>query len=304
LTVAGASHGTTARRANRVLSGHSGVDVTLLESSGSWVVRKSSRRPDQNDRLRRQGEKLAEAAASGFPCPKVLDDGFREGLYYFDMEYIPGETLANAILTGRQVDWPQIIDQVLDRLIEFSKQESGIFSQSAFHEKLASIARACQKNITEPLTLLRIEKLTQQVADLKWDAVAISPCHGDLTFENIMIRQNGDLIFIDFDVPEHSSWMLDIGKMFQDMRGLWTLRHHIISRRKGVSTPDASQARLTMEWLAELTLQRLETLRPGTGEMLDQFAVFHLLRTLPYSRDPEITGFVIGQVELLVSKTI
>lgn len=45
----------------------------------------------------------------------------------------------------------------------------------------------------------------------------ISGCHGDLTFENIMIDSNKELIPIDpnFDPECYSSWLLDVSKLFQ-----------------------------------------------------------------------------------------
>ena len=57
-----------------------------------------------------------------------------------------------------------------------------------------------------------------------WDNIPESPCHGDLTLENILLTAGKTVGLIDCDEAFVSSWWLDFGKLFQDIAGHWCLR--------------------------------------------------------------------------------
>src|SRR6185437_6931153 len=131
--------GATQRR----LVGYSGVDLTLIEWPHRVVVRKQARHVAQSERLRQQARKLAWAHAAGFRCPAVRDDGIEDGLYWFDMDYIPGESLANGLISGRAIDWPKVVGQVAEVLLRFRAYADAMLDPATFVDKLADIRDRC-----------------------------------------------------------------------------------------------------------------------------------------------------------------
>ena len=129
----------------RVLTGHSGVDILLMDNGPTKIVRKIARNAVQNPRLNSQHLKLLHAAEAGIACPRVLGTGESDGKFFFDMEYISGETLAHAAITGRRLNWERIVDRVVAQIQAFANTERGVFDEGVFEEKIASIISACHK---------------------------------------------------------------------------------------------------------------------------------------------------------------
>ena len=155
----------------RALVGHSGVELTLIERPHGALVRKKARHTDQNARLRAQARKLAWAHAAGFPCPAIRGDGIENGFYWFDMDYIPGESLANALISGRAIDWPRVVGQVVDVLRRFQGSAGAVLDAGAFTAKLADIVDRCEaRDMLQPL-LRRIDRAAEALTALDWTGV-------------------------------------------------------------------------------------------------------------------------------------
>ena len=71
-----------------------------------------------------------------------------------------------------------------------------------------------------------------------WSAIPESPCHGDLTLENILLHQRR-AVFIDCDETFASSYWLDLSKLFQDVDGHWCLRHLYLDAPAGTAVVNA-----------------------------------------------------------------
>jgi aminoglycoside phosphotransferase len=281
----------------RALVGYSGVELTLIERPHGACVRKKARHADQNARLRAQARKLAWAHAAGFPCPVVRGDGVEDGCYWFDMDYIPGESLANGLISGRAIDWPKVVGQVADVVRRFQGSAGAVLDAGVFTTKLADIVDRCEAHdVLHPL-LRRIDRAAEALAALDWTGVPGSACHGDMTLENMLLRPDGALVFIDFDVPEQSSFALDIGKMYQDLAGHWFLRQLVL---RDPTRVDLLNARLNLARAASHFETGLAAMLPSAAPRVGQFAAFHLMRTLPYATDGAIPGFVLDRVEALL----
>jgi aminoglycoside phosphotransferase len=272
--------------------------LTLIEWPHGAIVRKQARDPAQNGRLRAQAQKLAWAHAAGFRCPAVRDEGVDEGIYWFDMDYIPGESLANGLVSGRAIDWPQIVGQVADALEQLRGGADTMLDPLAFAGKLADIQDRCAgRDVLQPMSE-RIGRAIVALAARDWTGVPASHCHGDMKLENILLRPDGSLMFIDFDVPEQSSYALDIGKIYQDLAGQWFLRQQILREPGSI---DLLNARLSLARAASHFDAGLAAMLPGGRTRAAQFAAFHLMRTLPYATDGAVPGFVMGRVEALLN---
>jgi aminoglycoside phosphotransferase len=282
----------------RALLGYSGADLTLIEHPAGALVRKQARRVEQNDRLRAQAAKLAWAQAAGLACPALRDTGTEAGLYWFEMDYVPGESLANGLISGRAIDWPRVAAQVLAILGRMQAAAGAAIEPAAFRLKLADIARRCAGPAALRPMIPRIERAVTAMCAMDWSGVPDSPCHGDMTLENMLLRSDGSVVFIDFDVPEPSSFVLDIGKLYQDLLGQWFLRQVALRDPDGV---ELLNARLNLARAAGHFDAALAALMPGQNR-IGQLAAFHLLRTLPYATDAAVPGFVLGRVEALLGR--
>lgn len=280
----------------RTLLGYSGVDLTLIEHPVGALVRKQARRADQNGRLRAQAAKLAWAHAAGLPCPGLRDSGTEFGLYWFEMDYVPGESLANGLISGRVIDWPHVAAQVLDVLTRMQAAAGPAIDPAAFKLKLSDICRSCAGPDVLHSMIPRIERATASMRAMDWSGLQGGPCHGDMTLENMLLRPDGSLVFIDFDVPEPASFVLDIGKLYQDLLGQWFLRQLALRDPDGV---DLLNARLNLARAVGHFDSALAAMMPNPAR-ISQLAAFHLLRTLPYATDTAVPGFVMARVEALL----
>ena len=285
------------RAATFALKGHSGAQLTLIEAAGAIYVRKSATRPAQNARLAEQCRKLQTAREAGLPCPAVYQTGEADGCFFFDMAFVPGETLAHAILSGKELHWPGLITQITALLSRLRATAADDIPEQAFHDKLRGILGQCRDNPAAVGEVAAVERIMDRLLEMPWTDIPQSLCHGDMTLENMLLRQDNSLVFLDFDVPEHSSWQLDIGKMYQDVIGHWCLRNLALAQ------PDS------MELLnAQVAMARTETalapaigaMVPGGRDRLAQLASFHLTRTLPYARSADIVGYVVRRIEVLL----
>jgi tRNA A-37 threonylcarbamoyl transferase component Bud32 len=285
------------RTRRRPLTGHSGVDLFLLDTQNGLAVRKQARRDAQNARLRTQCEKMRSTFDQGLPCPRVLDTGEMDGLFWFDMEYVAGETLGNAVCSGRALDWPAIVKQIFGVVAGFRARSSGFIPSAAFTAKLLSIVARCSEVPAAAPLLGPIGRLAEELSERDWTGISESPSHGDLTLENIILRHDGSLIFIDLDIPEQSAWDLDVGKIFQDVRGQWFLRKLAVSAPDSV---DLINAQLALAKASAHFDRAFDTMVAGGRERICQLAAFHLMRTLPYCTEPTVPRFVVARIVSLL----
>lgn len=281
----------------RPLTGFSGVDLFLVDRSSGPVVRKQARTAVQNERLRDQSLKLAGIAQIGVSSPRVLDSGEQNGLFWFEMEYVPGETLGYALISGRDLHWPTIVEQIKEVLDFFSGEAAVNIPREAFPNKINHIVERCgHRDVLRPLCS-QIERLAQELCKMDWQNIIAGPCHGDLTLENILVRHDGKLVFIDFDLPEQSSWYLDVGKMYQDVYGQWFLRKLAIADPEGI---ELINAQLNLARASTYFDDAFQDLIPGGRQKICQLAAFHLLRTLPYAVEATVPRYVVRRIVSLL----
>lgn len=205
------------------LGGHSGCQIFLIEEDdGSVYVRKISKDKEYNSRLKIQSEKQASFSGDPIKTPKVLNTGYTdEGLYYFDMEYIQGVTLAEYIKTMEIGKVKGLVEALVSSLVpqkqvEISKEQQEKV-KNVFDKKIADLHNKLYGNnkiVDQALCLLEKHD---------WSKLVPSQCHGDMTLENIIVK-NDRLYFIDFLDSFYDSWFLDIGTLLQDVQVMWSYR--------------------------------------------------------------------------------
>lgn len=286
---------TGAREDTYRLSGHSGAQLLLIRRDGRHVVRKTSAAHAKNERLLAQAELQRQFLFSGVPVPQVFESGIDEaGHAYFEMDYIPGQTLAAVIAEARPFDL-EPVEKALARLFGFLRLTvSGTIAPEAFTTKLAQIA-ACNSEICRGFQS-EISEAARRLTDADWTGIPQSVGHGDLTLENILVSAERGVMFIDCDSCFASSCWLDAGKLFQDVIGHWCLR--ALYRQPGAALVNAVQQ---LDVLKPPLRRLIGDIDAALPSRLSQFAAFHLMRTLPYTHDAATARFVLDRLRSVLA---
>lgn len=244
------------------LKGHSGCTLKLITDKNFNFVRKTSKNIEYNDRLKIQSQKQGSFQSSIISTPQVLDCGYKDDLFYFDMEHIPGKTLAASMLTD-----------------QFSYIES-VFHKILLYLNFQNTSSGDQSNkVIEKIHSLQLdEKYSPYLNELekKVFKLGISYCHGDLTLENIILYKD-KIYFIDFLDSFVDSKFIDFAKLFQDIYCFW-------SWRKGGQKPISECVKLSEMLINNLGCKGYEK--------TVYFLILNLLRILPYSKDSEIIKLI------------
>jgi hypothetical protein len=267
------------------LAGHSGARVVLHAAQAASFVRKTAASPAQNPRLLEQIEKQRDLVRSGVPFPRVLQSGFdAQGRAYFDMAYIPGRTLADAVVNALPFALDPVLAAVERMLWLFKACRGEALAPEMFRDKIAAIGAA--KGVDSEAARICAERLLR----CDWQGIPSSPSHGDLTLENIMLGPEREIVFIDCDAPWVSSWWLDVGKLHQDILGQWCLRR----LGAGVQRVNATQKLSQIGAAFRPLIAREE---PRLAAYLPQLAALSLFRALPYAADPGTASFIVARMQ-------
>lgn len=203
------------------LEGTSGCLVQLFRTDRSTFVRKLSRSPSYNARLEEQCRKQHfYVAQAGVRAPLVRTWGYKEGLFYFDMEYIPGRTLAELIPIMKSYDVSPYID-LLFRVLHWTEAGRKSDARQAFGIKLFQLENILSSKIFDGKIPAKVFSMLKS---FDWNTINETPCHGDLTMDNMIVAPNGRICMLDFLDVFYNSWMIDVARLLQDMDLHWSFR--------------------------------------------------------------------------------
>ena len=278
------------------LGGNSGCNVFLYDiDEKTRFVHKVSSSKAYNKRLEIQCNKQQESFNLHHNAPEVYSKGFdADGLFYFDMEYIHGKTLSQYIKNIPVSEINRIVDNIVDNIIQNKKNDCICKDvQKIFQDKITNL----QSSIT--IEYSNLDVISKSISILKkhdWSKFTRSQCHGDLTLENIIIS-SGKLYFIDFLDSFYDSWLLDFGKIMQDVQVLWAYR---FEKRITINT----QIRLHI--FHDILIKKMDDISPQLKVEINYSLLLHLLRIYPYAKDIQTLDFLnieikstIGMIEYL-----
>lgn len=202
------------------LGGHSGCKVLLCEDDNNRTfVRKISGKKEYNSRLRIQAEKQGNFQSDSIRAPRIYGSGITaDGLYYFDMEYIQGVTLAE-YMKKIEIGKIRSLVKAIVHDITPKKPVCSNVDEAIFFNKIASLK--------EKLSGLKNEVVDTALDMLQshsWKRFTRSGCHGDLTLENIIVKSD-QLYLIDFLDSFYDCWIMDLSTLMQDVQTMWAYRY-------------------------------------------------------------------------------
>ncbi|MCM1326116.1 MAG: phosphotransferase [Bacteroidales bacterium] len=265
------------------LGGHSGCKILLCETDDEKLfVRKIAGDMNYNSRLKQQAEKQKAFHSEFVKTPKIFGSGYVGEVYYFDMEYISGITLAEYMKSIQIGKIRGLVDSIVKSVIS-TGDSSCVVKTKVFKNKIASLKETLKDNASIKEALGLLEKHS-------WSKFKQTFCHGDLTLENIIVK-DGQLYYIDFLDSFYDSWIMDISTLMQDVQTMWAYR---FEKEKDVNT------------LLRLIVFR-DILIDKVKEMVgrDYIEVYYalllkLIRIYPYTSDQETISFLDGKVKSIM----
>src|SRR6185312_16406053 len=109
----------------------------------------------------------------GLPFPRVLAERINgEGHAEFDMQYLPGRSLADAVSQAAAFD-PAAVVKSVERMMWLFAPAAGLpLAPSLFLGKIQAIAADASD---------AIRQAAARLCTCNWHGIPESPCHGDLT---------------------------------------------------------------------------------------------------------------------------
>jgi aminoglycoside phosphotransferase len=276
------------------LHGNSGARVALHAGARGSFVRKTAAGHPVNARLLAQAMKQSQLGRSGVTLPRVLLSGHdEEGLAFFDMEYIAGRTIADAVANDAPFDRSALSASLQRLLWLFASCRGEPVPASLFRGKIDEIAKQSVRREQSAHLTPQIRICAERLNVCEWDGIPQSPCHGDMTLENIMLANARGIVFIDCDEAWVSSFWLDVGKLFQDVAGHWCIRQLYDAGSPPLRRTGAVQK---LERLGRDFRALAATADQALPARLPQLAALGLFRALPYARTQAVAEFVCARI--------
>lgn len=266
------------------MSGFSGCKVLLCEEDNCLFVRKISGNENYNERLRLQMEKQKSFKSAFVNAPSIIGSGYQNDLFYFDMEYLQGITLAEKLKTIRVCDIRKYVDIIGNFLVEHDAISTSQVAEDAFKIKIEQLSKELVGRgavVNEAIELLKKHD---------WKKMPSSFCHGDLTLENIIIH-SGNLYLIDFLDSFYDSWILDAATLLQDSKCLWAFRNYDKINNNTL---------VRMMVFSDLLLDCIRYKHPEIINDIYCALLLKLVRILPYCSDNRTEIFLKEKIEMIM----
>ncbi len=263
------------------LSGYSGCHIHLYDDNGKLFVRKLSGSEAYNQRLERQIVKQAAFRHHILRAPQVYRTGYIDGCFYADMEYIDGKTVADIIRDG---DYQTAHKAICNVLTLFTPANTVLTNAHDVVKKVESMRNALNHfDFQEPC-----QQTLGKLCECTWSTHP-SACHGDLTLENMLVK-DGKVYLIDFLDAFHDCLEVDMAKMLQDLRCMWSFRHN----------PLDAAGRDFMNNCANQLLMLYKHITHADEKQLNMMLQLTLLRIYPYLKDDATKAFLDKELSTML----
>jgi thiamine kinase-like enzyme len=244
------------------LKGHSGCKLSITPHGS---IKKTSSSKEYNGRLIKQAQKQQNFISDNeITAPKVLLVSSDQELSFFEMEFIQGDTFAKLIMKEEFSVVKAYFSRILSFVSDSITIENSIDITSAVYEKVLSIDINADVEIKSFIRSVESENLY----------APSGYCHGDLTFENIMIDKR--IYFLDFLDSFIDTPLIDLAKISQEFNVSWSYRNSKDIDRLIVSK---------MRALNNIFSSFVKTLPNEYRKTFRYLEILNLIRILPYTKD-------------------
>ena len=256
------------------LKGHSGCKIILIrDENNNNFVRKVSKNIAYNNRLIEQHIKQRNFRSDTIKSPTVTNNGYIDGKFFFDMEYIISSNLCDILDKKAKNDIEYYVKIISKNILNFKQKATTTCNELNIYKKIKDLTQFCDLG-----TIKYLESID-------WHLVPKSTCHGDLTLENILIQDN-NIYYIDFLDSFIDSWMIDVSKIFQDTRHLWSFRYS----QKDTTLIDSLR-------FVEQTLVKELSLSKNELSIINGLTCLNLCRINPYIKDKETERYISNEIK-------
>lgn len=271
---------------SKILKGHSGCIIKLINDSQKIQVYKISPSKEYNFRLKKQCLKQAKFQSKDIKAPIIYKSGYLENKFYFSMEYVKGKTFAEHFNNIDVNKIPDLLNKLFNNLYIQNSQKNKN-SNKIFLKKIQTLK-------TQLYNYDFLKQSFDILENFEWENVSKSPCHGDLTLENILISQDGQIYLIDFLDSFYNSWMFDIAKLLQDLEIKWSFREQANDSNRDLRLFLAKKALLN-----EFNkIENANTILITIYHLL----LLNILRIYPYTKDYKTINFLNNAIENVVKE--
>ncbi len=277
------------------LSGHSGCKIFLYKGRDFHFVRKISSGVSYNCRLHSQYKKQLSWSLNSSPIktPKIINYGYIEGLFYFDMEFVFGSSLAT-LLDENKIEGGEIERFYTSHYqYQYDRKRSSDIVLEKYSKKINDLNRLKGKydnfyNMHYALELLNSKH---------WISKYTTNIHGDMTFENIIkCKYSNDIYMIDFLDDFSNILYADLSKVFQDLIGQWSFIDKSTCRMKYTNST------IKLLNIRKNLIDNI-VLIEGNNEWLEKTIyglLLNYIRIIPYIKNKNMFTYVDGVLEKII----
>lgn len=208
-----------------------------------------------------------------------------------NMEFIDGLSFN---FEFNKTNLTQLLSQV-DAFSNIKASNSSTWEQSMVPRIIKHLLN--NNKLTCEYSVIKIITDSHLIADMNKNQ---SFCHGDLTFENIIVTAGGDLCLIDPNCPAglFQSYLLDFGKILQSLRFMY---EETISKSKVLYKSDyINEKRVMYEFIKN---EINEVLGPRIWYLTQVCELIHYIRLLKYASFDK-QQLVKNNIEILHSEIV
>lgn len=271
------------------LVGHSGCAIQLCLRGDAYFVRKTSSSQQYNSRLKKQIEKQISLSCY-IQTPDVYDVGEIDDLAYFDMEYIRGQGFVSYAPLQSVTTMCDLVERLCEAISTLSATRQRDLDPRLFLSKLDDLSRTVPLNPFYAAHSSFLRPLIDSLKRRPWTGVPKTLCHGDLTVENMLLTDDGAIVFIDMLDGDLESIWLDIAKLLQDLRSGWSLRSLLWA---GETAPSSRLLRTLTHYLADEIETQIARTLPQFSAVSQELRAVQALRVLPYVKDSAVYSHVV-----------
>ena len=264
---------------DKIFLGYSGCDIKLIQNKNKEFIRKISKDISYNDRLYLQFDKQKLFKSESIKSVEVFNYGYIDSKFYFDMQYINSNTLSSYI-EANDINLIKYHATRIAEYIKYNKQNSIQYCDSI---KIKQKINELEKTINN----YNIIDLLYQT---NWENIPVSYCHGDLSFDNILIYNN-EIYFIDFLDSFINSWTIDVAKILQETRYLWSYRYKNINKILIVK----------LKYFEEIILDILN-ITDSEIITINKIIYLNIVRILPYVKDEITKNYIYNNINKIKGK--